>query len=128
MDRASDKHYTYMLKLIKYLIITKNIGVNFTKITDTKWLLKCYSDAYWEGDQDNQRFVSGWCLFIGHNLLSWGSKQQPIVATSSTKSEYIAVSDVFKEIIFIIKIFEFLDVTIDLPVKVYVDNKGSIFF
>ena len=39
----------------------------------------------------------------------------------------MAISEVCKDIVFIIKILEFLDMKVDITVNVKVDNKGSIF-
>ena len=86
-----------------------------------------FVDSYWEYDPINRKSISGWAIFIGNNLISWGSKKQNIVATSSTEAEFVAISEVCKDIVFIIKILEFLDIKVELPITVKVDNKGAIF-
>ena len=57
MDCDSEKYYTFIPKLIKYLQNTKDFRVKFTDIKYTKWSLNCYSDSYWEGYQDNWIFL-----------------------------------------------------------------------
>ena len=54
------------------------------------------------------------------------SKQQPIVNTSSTEEEYLSLSDMIKDILFIKGILEFMEIKLQLPIKVNMDNKGSI--
>ena len=44
-----------------------------------------------------------------------------------TEDKYISLSDVCKEIIFIINIFDFIDVIVNIPVDVFVENKWYIF-
>lgn len=46
---------------------------------------------------------------------------------SSTEAEYVAVSEVCTEIIFIKQILEFLGIKIDFPITVHCDNVGAIF-
>ena len=46
---------------------------------------------------------------------------------SSTEAEYVAVSDICMEIMFIRMILEFLGVRVRMPIAVHCDNIGTIF-
>ena len=59
--------------------------------------------------------------------MEWSSKQKPIVTTSSTEAEYVSLSYMIKEILFIKGIIEFIKVKLQILIKVNVDNKGAIF-
>ena len=71
--------------------------------------------------------MTGWCIFLCGALISWKSKSQKSVTLSSTESEYVAISEVCQEIIFIKNILEFMGINIQFPMTVNVDNVGAIY-
>ena len=48
--------------------------------------VECFTDADWAGSKEDRRSPSGYCVFVGGNLVSWKSKKQGVVSRSSAES------------------------------------------
>ena len=59
--------------------------------------------------------------------LTWKSKSQRSVTLSSSEAEYMALSEVAKEIKFVYQLLQSIGIDIELPITVKVDNVGAIF-
>lgn len=51
-----------------------------------------FVDGDWVGDVNDSKSTSGYCCFIGGNLVSQKSKKQSSVAWSSTKAKYKSIT------------------------------------
>ncbi|RVW16157.1 Retrovirus-related Pol polyprotein from transposon RE1 [Vitis vinifera] len=60
------------------------------------------------------------------NLVTWRSKKQSVVARSSVEAEFRAVAQGMCEGLWLQKLLEELRITIELPIKLYCDNKAAI--
>nr|GEU65354.1 ribonuclease H-like domain-containing protein [Tanacetum cinerariifolium] len=59
--------------------------------------LVAYSDADWAGCPTTRRSTSGYCVFLGNNLLSWSAKRQPTLSRSNAEAEYRGVANAIGE-------------------------------
>ncbi|XP_070037275.1 uncharacterized protein [Nicotiana tomentosiformis] len=83
-------HMTLALHVLRYLKGTIDHGVFLNNPSDFSLLASCDSD--WAACPASRRSVTGFCIHLGGNLISWKSKKQPIISLSSAEAEYIAIS------------------------------------
>ena len=73
MHDSRDAHMHDFKRIIRYLQGTLDHGLHlYPSSTST---LISYTDADWGGCPDTRRSTSGYCVFLGDNLLSWSAKR-----------------------------------------------------
>ena len=74
-----------------------------------------------------EKEFKGFAIYIQGCLISWKSRKQKSVTLSSSEAEYVAISEVCAELIFLKQVLEFLNIKFTLPIIVRVDNVGAIY-
>ena len=122
-----------MKRIIAWVLRTWNVGLKIKpqwevdKHGRIKWILWGITDAAFASSPDDMRSVSGHILFFMGVPILWKSKTQNSVVVSSSEAEFVAASELVKEIMFVIQILEHIGIEVELPVKIYIDNIGSIY-
>ena len=64
---------------------------------------------------------------VNGNEISWASRSQKTVSLASSHAEYNEVSELFRDILHINYIMDFINCKPNLPIIIYCDNARSIF-
>ena len=80
----------------------------------------------WAGCHKTRKSTSGYVIYFAGGPISWKSKLQQAVALSSCEAEYVALTEVVKEILWLVRHFKALGVDLDIPVFVFGDNTAAI--
>ena len=88
--------------------------------------IMAYSDADWAGDTLDRKSTTGFCTFVGGNVMTWRSKKQSVVAKSSAEAEYRAMSSTTSELIWLRALVEDMGFKVETPMKLFCDNKAAI--
>ena len=84
-----EPHLNLIKRILHYVCGTLDLGLQLHSTPVAS--LTAYSDVDWAGCPDTQRSTSGYCVYLGDNLVSWSSKRQATVSRSSGEVEYRAV-------------------------------------
>lgn len=124
-QQPSETHWQVLKRIVRYLKGTKNLKLVYKK-ADCAELIG-YADADWASDTLDRKSVSGFVFFVYGCPVSWGSRKQAVVATSSSEAEYIALSQAIAEVLWIRGVLIDLKITTaQSPVLMYEDNAGCI--
>ncbi|XP_020677779.1 uncharacterized protein LOC110096260 [Dendrobium catenatum] len=116
--------HLYLLKpLLRYIKGTINFGLPIIK---SKLQLRTFSDANWAGDPITKKSTTGFCTFLGENLVSWTVKKQTTVSRSSTESEYRALAAATADIIWMRRLIADFNISHNQPISIYCDNTSAI--
>nr|GEY04017.1 ribonuclease H-like domain-containing protein [Tanacetum cinerariifolium] len=89
--------------------------------------LVAYIDVDWAGFPTIRRSTSGYCVFLGDNLLSWSAKRQHNLSRSSTEAEYGGVANVVAETAWLRNLLRELHTPLLSATLVYCDNISAIY-
>ena len=92
-----ESHLIAVKRIFRYLKGTPNLGIWYPK--DTGFDLIGYTDSDYAGCKIDRKSTSGSCQFLGRRLVSWYSKKQHSVSTSTAEAEYIVAGSCCAQIL-----------------------------
>ncbi|XP_021766269.1 uncharacterized protein LOC110730751 [Chenopodium quinoa] len=126
MHDPRNAHMGALKRILRYLQGTLSFGLHLYKSSIDR--LVSYTDVDWGGGcPDTRRSTSGYCVFLGDNLISWSSKRQPTLSKSSAEAEYRGVANVVSDSCWIRNLLLELFLPIRKATIVYCDNVSAIY-
>ena len=117
-------HWTVVEHILCYLKEAPRRKILYKKHGHPR--IECFSDADWAGSKENKRSTSGYCVFVGRNLVSWKSKKRSVVSKSSAESDYPTMTQFVCEIMWIHQLLMEVSIKTSLLVKLWCDNQPSM--
>ena len=111
-------------RILMYLNGTQGLGIWMGCNRSTE--VVGYCDADWAGDRADRRPTTGYCTFIGGNMVTWKSKKQKVVSCSSAEAEYRAMLKLTNELVWIKGILKHLEIDQSAPMTMHCDNQAAI--
>ena len=99
MTNPNQSHMDAVLSQFRYLIGSSHRGLFYRKNGDR--MIRGFVDSDWAGDTDTGKSTTGWVFTLAGCPISWSSRRQRTVSSSSTEAEYIAASEASKEAVWL---------------------------
>ena len=125
MHDPRESHFALIKRILRYIKGTMDYGLALSRSRSHE--LVVYSDADWAGCPDTRRSTSGYCVFLGDNLISWSSKRQHTVSRSSAEAEYRGVANAVAETCWIRQLLSELRRPLTRATLVYCDNISAVY-
>jgi hypothetical protein len=88
--------------------------------------LLAYADSDWASDPNTRKSTSGYVVKLAGAIFSWNMHVQETIVLSSTKAEYMSLSDTSRQLVWVRNLFSELSIEL-APIPLFGDNQGSIF-
>ncbi|KAL6278328.1 hypothetical protein ACE6H2_021929 [Prunus campanulata] len=117
-------HLNVVKRILRYLKGSVGCGILMRK-NDNAQILG-YTDADWAGNFLDRKSTTGYCTFVGGNLVTWKSKKQPVIARSSAEAEYRAMASTACELIWLKGLLSDLGVCHNQSMLLFCDNQAAL--
>lgn len=115
-------------RVVRYLLGTENYELRLDGGEAKGLPLSGYSDADWAGDSQDRKSTSGFLFQVGQATVSWASRKQNCVATSTMEAEYIALSEASSEAVWLRRLLGELGEVQQEATIIHEDNRSCIDF
>nr|GEU80442.1 ribonuclease H-like domain-containing protein [Tanacetum cinerariifolium] len=125
MHDPREPHLFAMKRILHDLRGTLDHGLQLY-VSPTSQLI-AYSDADWAGCLTTRRSTSGYCVFLGDNLITWSFKRQHVTSRSSAEAEYRGVANDVAETAWVRNLLCELLMPLCTSTLVYCDNVSAVY-
>jgi hypothetical protein len=125
MHDMHKQHLAAIKRILRYVKGTLSHGLQLHSSSLASMVT--YTDADWAGCPVTRHSMSGFCVYLGDNLVSWSSKRQHTVSRSSAEAEYRAVANAVAEATWICQLFHELHRPSPPATVVFCDNVSIVY-
>jgi Reverse transcriptase (RNA-dependent DNA polymerase) len=123
MHSPTEDHWAAAKRILRYVAGTLDHGIQFYRGSPSR--INAFSDSDWAGNYDDRRSTSGYCVYLGKNLVSWCAKKQPTVSKSSTEAEYRSLALCTQEVMWLEQILKEIGISQTHKPILWCDNIGA---
>ncbi|KAL4018602.1 hypothetical protein IC575_022202 [Cucumis melo] len=126
MSNPGKEHWKVVKWVLRYLEGSTSVSLCYSRDYDKSTLLEGFTDADYVADLDKRRSLSGHIFRLYGNVVSWKVNLHPVVALSTTESEYISLGEAVKEAVWLQRIVGELLSQEFIPI-IHCDSQSAIY-
>jgi len=103
-DRPARSHHIALQRVFRNLGGTQNTRIQYERPRDLHTFFPkpiCYADSDWAGNKNDRKSTGGYVFLLCGGAISWKTRKQDVVATSSTQAEYVTLTEAAKEAVWL---------------------------
>ena len=127
-NNPTQRDWLELKRVVRYLLGTQDYQLKLDSDRSKCLEMIGYSDADWAGDTTDRKSTSGFLFQLGKASVSWASRKQACVATSTMEAEYVALSEAAQEATWLRRLLAELGHAQRQPTVLYEDNRSCIDF
>ncbi|XP_019163183.1 PREDICTED: uncharacterized protein LOC109159538 [Ipomoea nil] len=124
VDMPTNIHLTAAHRVFRYLKGSPGKGLFYHANSHVQ--LKGFPDSDWANCIESRKSITGFCIYLGDNLISWKTKKQATVSKSSSEAEYRALASTVCEVQWLHYLLADLSVKFDAATPLFCDNLSAI--
>jgi hypothetical protein len=125
MANHGEQHWNAAKHLVRYLKGTKSLGIMYGNVDNPYPLFHSFVDSDWAMGE-KRRSITGYIIMMGGGPVCWASKQQAIVALSSSEAEYISLGFTSRQVIWLRSLSEELGYPQPGASPISCDNRAAV--
>jgi histone deacetylase 1/2 len=123
MHDPREQHLVAIKRILRYVKGTLSHGLQLHSSSPASMVT--YTD--WAGCLDTRRSTSGFCVYLGDNLVSWSSKRQHTVSCSIAEAKYRVVANAVAKATWIRQLLHELHRPSPPTTVVFCDNVSAVY-
>ncbi|KAG7536931.1 Reverse transcriptase RNA-dependent DNA polymerase [Arabidopsis suecica] len=124
MKEPTVYHWSLVERILRYIKGSPGKGIWMGRNSSTE--IVGYCDADYNGDRNTRQSTTGFCTFIGGNLVTWKTKKQKVVSCSSAEAEYRAMKKLTNELTWLKALLKDFGIEQRTPITFHCDNQAAI--
>jgi hypothetical protein len=122
MRNPGTTHWEACKRVMRYLKGTADFALT---LGSSDGGLEAYVDADWVS-QPHRHSMSGYVVLLNGGPVAWSARKQSLIALSTAEAEYIALTTVTREILYLQLLLDELYDIPSVPTPVHCDNQAAI--
>ena len=124
LSNPGSVHEIAARRVLRYLRGTADLALVYSHSDEDVLRLIAFADSDWASDPESRKSITGNLVMLSGGAISWRSKRQTGVATSSTAAEYVSASKCSDTLSWLRRLVAGMGFPQSAPTPMFEDNRG----